>query len=132
MLYNELTTNKETNRWSKKIIKVLLDKAEEDKAFEQKLMSSQQTLDQLEKYIITQAKAKTTTECAVIEDEEVYGWAIHFVDENITDVEEINYEVKVETPKEPEKKKEQPKQVDEKQQKLEDLYIGSLFDLDDL
>jgi hypothetical protein len=51
--------------------------------FQEKLANSTQTFEQLRKYIVGEAKAFLHAQDGDIDNEIVYGWAVHFIDENI-------------------------------------------------
>lgn len=55
----------------------------DDPVFKAKLEASEQTPYQLKKYISKEAKKYLKSGEGGIADEIVYGWAIHFIDENI-------------------------------------------------
>ena len=63
-------------------IKAHLDKvAETDAVFAEKY--SPEGIKGCCKYITAKAKKKAQNGCAIIADEEVYGWAIHYFDEGL-------------------------------------------------
>ncbi|MGN1275549.1 MAG: Cas9 inhibitor AcrIIA9 family protein, partial [Floccifex sp.] len=41
------------------------------------------SIDEMWKYIVRKAKEKSVNGCAVLSDDEVYGLAVHFYDEDI-------------------------------------------------
>lgn len=55
----------------------------DDPVFRAKLEASEQTPYQLKKYISKEAKKYLKSVDGGIEREVVYGWAVHFIDENI-------------------------------------------------
>ena len=80
------------------IIKAYLDKrAAEDPLFAQSYSKEGKTLDKCLSYIKGEAKKQAEKLCAVIEDEVVYGWAVHYYDEDDIEVEEDKSEVTVAT-----------------------------------
>ena len=71
-----------------KTIKSFLDKrSKEEPAFGEKYTARcQNEKDAVAgccRYITSEARKKAENGCAVIEDAEVYGWAMHYFDENI-------------------------------------------------
>ena len=68
------------------VIKNYLDnRARTDELFAAKYANPKKSIDECCKYIIGEAYAKAKNDCAVISDEEVYGMAVHYYDEeNIT------------------------------------------------
>lgn len=88
------------------------------------------------KYIKSQARKKAQNGCAVIADAEVYGWAIHYFDEEMTAPKE-EVDCKVETTADPnvvrarvEIPKPAPKPV-VKPKKAADEGLMSLFNFDE-
>ena len=82
----------------KEIIKAHLDKmASQDFAFAERYKNEKKSLDECCKYIMAQAKKKAKGNCAAIEDAVVYGWAVHYYQEDDVKVEEVK--AKVTTPK---------------------------------
>ena len=88
------------------------------------------------KYIKSEAKKKAKNGCAVIEDAEVFGWAIHYFDEEMTaPKEEVACKVESRmTIKDIDEKfmpKPQPKPVAKPQPKKVDDVQMSLFNFDE-
>ena len=52
-----------------------------DPEFEKKVLESGKTLDDCFKYITNEARRYVKHNCAMVHDEEVFGWAVHFYDE---------------------------------------------------
>lgn len=69
-------------------------------ALVEKINNGSKTLEQCFAYIRKQAQQEAKNNCAMIEDKVVYGWAVHFFEED-----EIEAEVKVKTKATPEPKK---------------------------
>ena len=88
----------------KEIIKRHLDKmAQQDFAFAERYKDEKKSLDKCIQYITSQAKKQAKGNCAAIEDAVVYGWAVHYYQEENIKVEEVKAKVvtpKVEKPKE--------------------------------
>ena len=95
----------------KQTIKAHLDKmAQQDFAFAEKYKDKKKSLDECVKYIMAEAKKQAKNGCAAIEDAVVYGWAVHYYqEENIKVDDKVKAKVvtpKVEKPKEVAKTKE--------------------------
>ena len=92
----------------KEIIKAHLDKmAEQDAAFKARYELENKTLDTCVKYIFQEAQKQKTGNCAAIEDDVVYGWAVHYYQEDNLTIDNVKAKVvhkadkpKVEKPKE--------------------------------
>lgn len=56
--------------------------ANASEALEEKINNGNKTLAQCWKYITSEAKKEAKNGCAMIEDQKVYGWAIHFFEED--------------------------------------------------
>lgn len=89
----------------KELIKAHLEKmAAQDFAFAERYKLETKSLDKCLQYITTQAKKQAKNGCAAIEDAVVYGWAVHYYQEDDVKTEEVK--AKVVTPK-----TEKPKEV---------------------
>ena len=88
----------------KQIIKKHLDKmAQQDFAFAERYKDEKKSLDDCIKYIFSQAEKKKSGNCAAIEDSVVYGWAVHYYQEDNIKVGNVKAKVvapKTEKPKE--------------------------------
>ena len=88
----------------KEIIKAHLDKmAQEDFAFAERYKLESKNLNDCIKYITSEAKKQAKNGCAAIEDAVVFGWAVHYYQEDDVKVEDVKAKVvtpKVEKPKE--------------------------------
>lgn len=63
----------------------------------EKINAGNKTLTQCWNYIVSQAKEQATNGCACIADSEVYGWAIHFFEEDGIDGSKFNKKAAVKT-----------------------------------
>jgi hypothetical protein len=112
-------------------IKAYLDKrAEEDSLFAVTYAKENKNIKDCCSYITSQAKKQASNGCAAISDDAVFGWAVHYYDEDDIKVEKtsnMRSEVKTSAPK-TEVKKEAPK-AKIKPKKKEDVGQYSLFDL---
>lgn len=112
-------------------IKAYLDKrAEEDSLFAVTYAKENKNIKDCCSYITSQAKKQASNGCATISDDVVFGWAVHYYDEDDIKVEKAsNMRVSVNNsaPK-AEVKKEAPK-AKIKPKKKEDVNQLSLFDL---
>lgn len=85
-----------------KAIKQYLDKrASEDDLFAKSYQKENKNIAECCKYIISQAKKQAENGCAAIHDEEVFGWAVHYYDEDDIKVSETSDNVKVSVPDQP-------------------------------
>lgn len=50
---------------------------------QEKLNNPNKSIDKMFSYIRSQAKKKAVNGCAVISDAEVFGWAVHYYDEEV-------------------------------------------------
>jgi len=95
----------------KDIIKAHLDKmAAQDPAFAERYALKSKNLDSCCQYITSQAKKQAKNGCAAIEDAVVYGWAVHYYQEDSVIIEKTNVK-KVVTPKADKPKQEKPKDI---------------------
>lgn len=102
-------------QYKRMIAQALRKRMDEDPLFKAKCEESSKTLDGVLAYVKREARKQNEGGCAVIADEEVYQWAVHYVIEDSLDCES-----KAETPKsvaEPDRKKteEKPKKTLKKQ-----------------
>lgn len=97
----------------KKILDYINENASE--ALTEKINSGKKTMAGCFDYIKNEAKKKAVNGCACIEDQEVYGWAIHFFEEDAIKEGEIKQRAAVyePEPKKPEPKKPEPKKKDD-------------------
>ena len=87
---------------AQKIADYLVNRCEEDKCLEEKILSSNKTLKGCIDYCKNEARNQAEDGCAMVEDQEVYDWAVHYFLEDSLDFE----------PKEPkETPKKEPKKV---------------------
>ena len=117
--------------------KMVLDylEANVSEVLAEKIKTGDKTLGQCWTYIVKQAEKQKQGKCACIPDMEVFGWAIHFFEEDSIKEEETKkpiarVEVKKEEPKkaaEPKPKKESPREKSPR----EELLPGqmTIFDL---
>ena len=90
----------------KEIIKDHLDMmAEQDEAFAERYKLESKSLDKCIDYITSEAKKQAIKGCAAIEDAVVYGWAVHYYQEDDLEIDKVKAKVVVP------KKKEEPRQV---------------------
>ncbi len=60
----------------------LQKRCEEEPSFKERILKENKTLSECFDYIKSEAQKKAGNGCAVIEDQEVYGWAVHYFDED--------------------------------------------------
>ena len=120
----------------------LLDKFKSDLPLALAYQERKITLDKIFDYVRAQAQAQAQNGCAMVEDNEVFGWVLHYVqDEKIKITEDTDLtlgeeKAKAETPKTTKTKAEKPKTETKKQaepkekKKVDtDLYEQLLLDL---
>jgi hypothetical protein len=88
--------NLEAKGQFQKIIKKYLDENASE-VLTEKINSGDKTLSGCENYIKEEARKKSTDGCACIEDAVVYGWAIHFFEEDSVEAPEDAPEAEVAT-----------------------------------
>lgn len=59
----------------------LKEQAEQDETFKAKLDNEEKSLNQCFDYIKGEAQKQATNNCAMVDDEVVFGWAVHYYDE---------------------------------------------------
>ena len=93
----------------KNIIKAHLDKmAQQDFAFAERYKLENKSLDKCIQYIKSQAQKQSKQGFAAVEDDVVYGWAVHYYQEDNVEVNE-KVKAKVVTPK-----SDKPKEAEKK------------------
>lgn len=80
----------------------------------EKIKASKKTIGQCMSFIISQAKKKAINNCAMVEDKEVFGWAMHFFEEDSINANEIKAPVAKVVTQGAEKKPEVKKPVEKK------------------
>lgn len=123
----------------KVICDYLNEKAAKDPVFKEKLESNESTPEGMLEYITEQVQEKAVNGCACIEDDEVFGLAVHFIDEEMVNSKKpINVRVEAESqptekPKEVKeitKPKEEKKEEKKKLNSISDLFgENSLFNI---
>ena len=120
-----------TNNSHQDIIKAYLDKrAQEDTLFAVTYAKENKNIKDCYSYITSQAKKQASNGCAMIEDDVVFGWAVHYYDEDDIKVEKTSNtrsEVKTSAPKKTEEKKTEAPKAKLKPKKKEDVGQYSLF-----
>lgn len=119
---------KSTNNFNETIKAYLDQRAQEDELFAVSYAKESKNIKDCCSYITSQAKKQASNGCAAISDDVVFGWAVHYYDEDNIKVEKTsNMRVSVNNsaPKK-EVKKETPK-AKLKPNKKEDVGQLSLF-----
>lgn len=119
-------------KYAQVIADYLLQQIEDDKQLEEKLLTTDKTLQGCINYVKKEAKKQAEDGVAVILDAEVFGWAIHYFIEDEVNEENKHIEYNPEKYKAPQKYEEN-KNAEKKPKKKEvekKLYDQlSLFDL---
>lgn len=118
----QLTAN---NAYETAVLKYLEENASD--ALVEKINSGEKTLGQCFVYIKDQAKKEAQSGCAMIEDKVVYGWAVHFFEEDDIEVNDKGKTKPIPEPKEIVKKTETQKKPNKTVEKNEEQL--SLFAL---
>ena len=111
-----------------KVIEYLLSRNDMD----EKYLNEEKSLTQMIKYIKKEARKQATNGMAMVEDNEVYSWAIHYWDETNASlgidkkIEKTTVEPKTEEDKE---EVEEPKKVEKKRKNWVPEGQLSLFDM---
>lgn len=112
-------------------IKAYLDKrASEDSLFAVTYAKENKNIKDCCAYINSQAKKQASNGCAAILDDVVFGWAVHYYDEDDIKVEKVSNvrsEVKTSAPKKTEEKMVETPVMKIKPKKKEDVGQLSLF-----
>jgi len=72
--------------------------AQQDSEFAERYKNEKKSIEECARYVTSEAKKQQKNGCAVIEDAVVYGWAVHYYQEDNIKVEDVK--AKVVTPKE--------------------------------
>ena len=81
----DVKREKEPLKWS--IIDELESRCKDDPFLAEACKKQNKTLDGVIKYVTQEARKQAVKNCAVIEDEEVYEWAVHYILEDSIDCE---------------------------------------------
>ena len=96
----------------------LENRAKEDSLFAETYKKANKSIKECCKYIYSRARKLAAGGKAVgIDDATVYGWAVHYYDEDDIKVDKVQERVEVATPAAEPTKVEQPKPLDKPQQK---------------
>ena len=85
--------NVEKDTLRKAIVEYLKERSFEDDTLDEALRKPNKTINGVIKYVTQEARKQAVKNCAVIEDEEVYGWAVHYILEDSVDCEETKKKV---------------------------------------
>lgn len=69
--------------YKKRILQFLAERAKTDPLVASGCKDENKNIDDCIKYVIEQARKQAVNNCAFIEDEEVFGWVVHYVTEPI-------------------------------------------------
>lgn len=119
MLKLEAKTNNE---------KIVLDylNANASEALAEKINTGKKTLSQCWSYIVSEAKKQAQNGCACIEDATVFGWAIHFFEEDAIEAKEHETRAVVKTVTTPPPKKSAPPKT--KPAPMDQLSLFDIFE----
>lgn len=116
--------------------KIVIDylEAEASDMLVEKINKCQKTMDDCWKYITGMAKKRAQNNCACISDQEVFGWAVHFFEEegNVKETDKVAA-VKTVVSRAPEKKvepkpeKHKVKKTDENEMMAGQITLAELF-----
>ena len=84
------------------ILKYLKERVKEDTNLAEACKKPNKTLEGVVNYVIAQAKKQAKNQVAVIPDEEVYNWVVHYIQED-----ELNNEPNTKVKAEPEEEQEE-------------------------
>lgn len=84
----------------------------------EKLENPKKSLKEMFSYITSEAKKKAEGNCACISDEEVFGWAVHYYDEENLEFKPVKESVKVKTSKTKSDSASEEKKVKKPQERL--------------
>jgi hypothetical protein len=76
---------KDRNRLA--IVKYLSDRTLEDETLEEACKKPNKTLDGVMNYVLQEARKLAFKNCAMVEDDTVYNWVIHYITEDSLDCE---------------------------------------------
>lgn len=118
--------NLEAKTTNEKLVKAYLE-SNVSAALADKINSGKKTLNGCWNYITAEAKKRAVNNCACIEDKEVYGWAVHYfeedsIKENATKT--VTQNTVVKKPKVETKTEKKTTGVDKMQLNLFDLNLG--------
>ena len=141
---------------SKRVARYLIDRIETDEILRNKLLETKKTINGCINYIFKEAKKQAVSQVAFVEDDVVYGWAVHyFIEDSINEEpnenkpkkepvkEKPKKEIKVEPKKEKPNllegieieeikvKKEVKKKIEKQVEDLQGYTQTALFDLED-
>lgn len=124
-------TNLKTEDQNGKIILAYINENASE-ALTEKINTGKKTMDGCMNYIKEEAKKQAVNGCACIEDKEVFGWAIHYFEEDSIKEGEVKKttpapEKKQETKPEKKKAEPKPKKVEKEEPQLEGQL--NIFDL---
>ena len=119
--------NLESKNHFQTIIKKYLDENASE-VLTEKINTGKKTLGDCEQYIKKEAKKKATGNCACIEDAVVYGWAIHFFEEDSVEAPEDAPEAEVATSKRTSEIRKEQKKAEKAADVLKTEQM-SIFDL---
>lgn len=108
--------------------KIIIDYLEEhaSDSLVEKINRCGKTMKECWNYITSQAKKRATNGCAMIEDAEVFGWAVHFFEEEGNVKNEKTVTRSKDLPVKTEVKKAEPKKKEDPKKEKTDMLPGQL------
>lgn len=104
---------KQDKKYAQVIANYLINRCEEDKFLENKILNTNKTLVGCIEYCKSEAKKEAVDGCAICLDEDVYNWCVHYFLEDSLDFEEKpKPEKKVKEKKPAKVKKEETEKID--------------------
>lgn len=100
----DMNTELLKEEYKKMIAKYLKERCETDPFLAEAVQKPGKTLDGVIKYVTSEARKKATGNVAVIPDDEVYSWAVHYILEDSLDSEPGKAEKPVKEEKKVQKK----------------------------
>lgn len=121
-----MTFEEELKKLNNPIINIIAEYLMSRQDIQENLKKPNKSLEEMYEYILSEAKKKAVQNCAAMTDEEVFGLAVHYYDEDDLKIKKVsNVQVttnakenkisKANYPAKKEKKKQPSKQIEEEQ-----------------
>ena len=109
------------------ILAEMQKRATDDEQLSNGLQSKDKTIQDCYKYVYEQARKQAVGNCAMIEDDKVYGWAVHYYTESKETIENECPALKSYVPKKVEKTAEQKKAEETSKKVYENPLLSALM-----